>query len=257
MMTAANLRHAFEIILNPFLITMILFAFSLVWLYVRGDGYGVRGVLWFSFLSLYLLSTGWLPGALIYLFERQYEVVKKADPTVRWVAVFGGGHYEEYPGMPANEELTPISIIRLVEGVRLYRQISNAKLLLSGGPVGDSPGTDAGYLAIVASWFQIPKENIVLETTSLNTADEAIAIKKLIGNEPFYLVTSALHMPRAMALCRRQGLHPIAAPANQSFIWKNSHGLRMAIPNHSNISQFSAAWHEILGMIWGKVRGFM
>jgi uncharacterized SAM-binding protein YcdF (DUF218 family) len=253
-----NLHHFLEVITYPFFISFLCLALSILWLLVRGDSYKVRFALVLSLSGLWLFSTGWLPSKMTYALEKQYNAVSQIDTKVRWVVVFGGGHYTAQTGMPAHGELAPVSLSRLIEGVRLYRHIPNAKLILSGGPSSTNKAeTDAAYLATVALWFNIPPSDIVLEPDSSNTADEAIAIKKLVGKEPFYLVTSAVHMPRSMALCRHQGLHPIAAPIGYSFYWNDPSWEKVVLPNYINLSHAGAAWHEILGLTWGRICGLL
>ncbi len=189
---------------------------------------------------------GWLPKNLTHYLEGQYPVVTKADSRVHWIVIFSGGQ-SEVKNFPPNTMLSTVSIDRLVEGVRLYRQIPNAKLLLSGGGEGFETA-EAIRLAQVVSWFNIPKADVVLEVTSENTAAEATAIKPIVQDEPFYLVTSAIHMPRSMALCRAQGLHPIAAPTDFTFYWKGGWE-RTYVPNPYNLYYLSIAMHEVLGRV--------
>ncbi len=109
-------------------------------------------------------------------------------------------------------------------------------------------------MATMATWFSIPREHIILEANSINTVDEAAAIKQWVHQDPFYLVTSPIHMPRSMGLCRKQGLNPVAAPT------ENVGDLRMPwlkaiAPNPGNLENINSAWHEILGGIWAAVTG--
>ena len=243
-------RYLLEALLNPFLICLILFTLSLLWLCFRRDNRIVRGGLLLSLLGLILFSTRWLPDLLITQLENQYVVVTTANPAISWIVVLGGGHSDK-GGVPANDELSSASIVRLVEGVRLYRQLPKATLLLSGGSGYVGKTSEAAYLAILASWFAIPANKLVLETDSINTADEAVAIKKMVHDDFFYLVTSAIHMPRAMALCKQQGLHPVAAPTDFSY----NNGRSMYLPNFHNLAHTNAALHEILGLYWARMRG--
>ena len=212
----------------------------------------VRNGFILTFILLLICSTGWLPRHLSQYLEGQYPIIKKADHHIKWIVILSGGQ-AEFPNTPPNSILNSVSIDRLVEGVRLYRQIPHAKLVLSGGS-SDAKISEAVNLAQVALWFDIPKEYITLETKSINTADEAKELKSIIGKEPFYLVTSAIHMPRAMALCKAQGLHPIAAPTDFSSCWNKKNLKLMLLPSPYNIYYLSVAMHEILGLIVAKLQ---
>lgn len=256
MMTADGFRYLFAAILNPFFLSLLLMALSIIWLWLDGDSRLVRGCLLLSFMMFFLFSTGWVPSMIMNAFEKQNTIVTEPNPAIHWVVVFGGGH--DAGNVPANDVLTSESITRLVEGVRLYRQLPRAKLLLSGGALRSTETiSEAAYLARIVSWFDIPKNNIVLETDSFNTADEAVALKQIVHHEPFYLVTSAVHMPRAMALCRQQGLSPIAAPADFMSLHANKCWEDKYLPNPKNFNYSNTAWHEVLGLVWGKLRGLL
>jgi uncharacterized SAM-binding protein YcdF (DUF218 family) len=257
-MKTLHISHLLEAVFNPYFLSFLLLLFSMVWLWLRGDGWIVRSSLFMALLGFFLFSTGWLPVAITSRLENQYAVVEKPNPEIKWVVVLSGGHNEtKYLGIPANDILSTASLERLVEGVRLYRQIPDAKLLLSGGVSDTKETSEAAYLAKVALWFEVPEEDIVLEADSYNTAEEAIAIKKILHDEPFYLVTSAVHMPRAMALCKYQGLSPIAAPAGLTLKHKKTEWQKVMLPNHANLTHTSTAWHEILGFVWGRLRGLL
>lgn len=240
------IRHVIEMAVNPFFVCLLLFFIFLIFLCLHGNTPLVRNGFILVLILLLLFSTGWLPKILSHKLESQYPVVTKVDSHIHWIVVFSGGK-SEAPNMPPNSLLNSVSLDRLVEGVRLYRLLPHAKLLLSGG--GENIKiAEATRLSQVVAWFDIPKTNIVLETTSVNTADEARAIKPIIKEEPFYLVTSAIHMPRAMALCRAQGLHPIAAPTDFTSYWENGWE-RMVFPNSYNLAYMSIAMHELLGRV--------
>lgn len=70
---------------------------------------------------------------------------------------------------------------------------------MSGGGVFD-PVSNAEIMARVAMEIGVPERDIILESKSKDTKDEARFIKPIVGNEPFVLVTTASHIPRSMAL---------------------------------------------------------
>ena len=252
-MDCAMIRHALEAVFNPYFIGFSLFATLLACLCLWGDSRALRVGFFVVLIGFVLLSTGMLPNAMMQYWGSEYPVVTQANPAIHWVVVFGGGQRKGV-NEPANHLLSTASIKRLVEGVRLYRQLPSATLLLSGGGDLDEQNTEAGHSGVLALWFGIPSDHVVLETQSINTADEAVAIKRWVKQAPFYLVTSSLHMPRAMALCQKQGLKPIAAPAddaNDSAIdWS-----RDWIPHPIHFVAVNRVWHELVGWAWGRISG--
>ncbi|HAT8178530.1 TPA: hypothetical protein JA361_03435 [Legionella pneumophila] len=244
----ALIRHLLEYLINPFFLCVFAIGICIFLLWRRLAPTVTRVLLFIVLIVLLAMSTGWLPSYLTYQLESRYSVVKQINPNVKWVVVLGGGQ-NTGEGMPANDLLTSASIKRLVEGVRLFRALPNAKLLLSGGGSTGEQG-EALLLAELAKWFSIDSEKIVIETVSINTADQARELAAIVHDQPFYLVTSAIHMPRSMALCQQQGLHPIAAPTDFTFFWSTDTWVKMVIPNSYNLAYTSIALHEILGKIW-------
>ncbi len=213
-----------------------------------------------SLLLLFLTSSHWVAWHFDHFLTVRYPPWRvsahslKNAPSV--VVVLGGGSIND-ARLPPVAQLSLVSLDRLIEGIRLYRALApvnpQARLVLSGGgkPAGSG---DAGIMRQVALSLGIPGSAMRLETRSLDTASQARRLKPMLGTHPFLLVTSAVHMPRAIALFQAQGLHPIAAPSDRL-------GLGMAPrwqawqPDPANLNDFTAAWHEILGRAWAGLRG--
>jgi uncharacterized SAM-binding protein YcdF (DUF218 family) len=248
-------KHLLELILNPFFLLFFLLLLCIILgskNTSRARGWG-RGILIGIWVLLVIFSTGWIPLAITKHLEATYPVVQQVNPKIKWVVVLGGGHYENLsPKMPANDLLSGASIKRLVEGVRLLRQLPDARLVLSGGGEPE-PFSEAMFLKQLSEWFSIPSGKIVVESKSLNTADQARILVSMLHQEPFYLVTSAIHMPRSMLLCQQQGLHPIAAPTDFTFFWNDSNQAKIIVPNAYNFYYFTIAMHEILGRFWARL----
>lgn len=247
----AFLRHVIELFVNPFFICVLVLGLSVFFLWRNRAMHFVRVALLFVFLVLLLISTGWLPRYLTYHLESQYPVINKVNQDIRWIVVLSGGQ-SNVPGLPANDLLSSASIKRLIEGIRIHQMLPAATLVLSGGgSTGEQP--EALLLKQLAELLSIPAKDLVLETRSINTADQARELKAIVHDEPFYLVTSAIHMPRSIALCEQQGLHPVAAPTDFTFFWTTESLVKMTIPNVYNLSYFSIALHELLGRAWASV----
>lgn len=244
------IRHSLELMLNPFFLLFLLLLCSL--LLVRKNKRAGRGLLALCLGIVLLFSTGFIPRQLTSCLESSYPVVNKPNPNIKWVVVLGGGHFA-IEGLSANNLLSGASIKRLVEGVRLFEQLPKGRLLLSGG--GETKHySEAVLLQQLSRWFAVPAEKITLEDRALNTEEQAKALVSFLHKEPFYLVTSAIHMPRSMFLCQQQGLNPIAAPTDYTLYWNDRNQTKMLIPNAVNFYYFNIAMHELLGRSWALLR---
>lgn len=243
-------RHLMESFFNPFFIILIFFACLLFFLYKERKSSLLKEFL-ALFMVMIILGLGFIPQKITQLMENKYPIIHTPSSAIHWIVVLSGGQAQG-TDKPANMMLYGASVKRLVEAVRIYRQLPQVKLLLSGGGVNQEI-PEAKRLAILANWFDIPAADIVLENVALNTAEEAREIKKIINDTPFYLVTSAMHMHRAMLLCKNQGLNPIAAPTDFTQFWQDERWEKRFIPNAHNLVYLSIALHELLGLAWGKV----
>lgn len=251
-------RQSIESIVNPFSCLLILLCVSIFWSYKHAHYLRWRKGFFCVLIGILIFSTSWLPRWMAYQLQKQYPVVATPDPRVHWIVVLGGGQkeYEKNLTIPTNHLLNYATVSRLLEGVRLYRKIPGATLILSGGSKYlDASRSEAAHMAELTRWFKIPSHAILLEKTSFNTVDEIIAIKAWIKQEPFYLVTSAIHMPRAMALCKKQGLHPLAAPADYPYDWQYQSWSRHWQPSPFNLVITNNVWHEFAGRMYERVRG--
>ena len=170
--------------------------------------------------------------------------------TPGWIVILGGGNVED-SALPPLQQLSPASASRLGEGLRLHRLFPEAKLLLSGGTV------HSRTLASAAQSLGEPRDRMELVPDVRDTEDEARAAHALLGQQRFVLVTSATHMPRAMALFRKAGMNPIPAPADylgDNEPWSVRHLLNL-FPHAYAAVLVERALHEYLGLVWTKLRG--
>jgi uncharacterized SAM-binding protein YcdF (DUF218 family) len=168
----------------------------------------------------------------------------------RWIVVLGGGHSYSRQ-LPANSALNVSTLARLVEATRLKRLVPKAKMILSGGFGGSI--THAEILADTAVALGVPREDLVLEKRTFDTADEAHFISPIVGQDPFILVSSASHLPRAVALFRKQGKDPLPSPAD--FTTGPGWSLESFFPSSTSLGKLERASHEYVGWIWSRLRG--
>jgi len=174
---------------------------------------------------------------------------------IKFIVVLGGGHTTD-PEMPITSQIGSSSLVRLIDGIRIYRKHPDANLILSGGIVFD-PIPEAETMARVAKAIGVPEGDIILESRSKDPKDQARLIKPIVGNKKFVLVTSASHMPRSMALFRKLGMNPIPSPTDHRVMNAQGLGPGSFFPSPGNLEKSQAAIHEYLGMTWARIKGQM
>jgi uncharacterized SAM-binding protein YcdF (DUF218 family) len=168
-------------------------------------------------------------------------------PAPEYVVVLGGA-FAPSVELPVTAALEPDAVVRLAEGIRLLRQLPGARLIVSGGAVNDNPPSARGY-ARAAIALGVPASSIIILDEPRDTGAEINAIHSLIGDATVLLVTSAVHMPRAMAHCTRTGLHAIAAPTGNRTRSPGSWTLNAWVPSGSSLRNTELAMHEYFGLL--------
>ncbi len=206
-------------------------------------------------ILLTTISYGAVSDMLLRPLESKYSPITDASAfsNVKWVVVLAGGHSTD-PKLSITDQLSGTSLVRLIEGIRLHKELSNSKLLLSGGSAFSST-SEADIMAKMAIALGIDKNDLVLESKSKDTKDQASFIHNIIGNDKFILVTSASHMARSMALFQSKGMNPIPAPTGYQVKKIQKINPSMFFPSAKGIDKMERVVYEYLGTAWARLRG--
>ncbi len=248
------LKKLISVLLQPLSISLILLLIgfcSLLWTRWRKTGISllISGAVVLLIFSLNPIGSG-----LLNHLEDQYQPLVTMPSNVKYIVVLGGGSGGRYR-YPPNTRISSASLSRLIEGIRLYRQAPNTTLILSGGRVFGSPA-EATVMNNTAVALGVARNHMLIEAGSKDTRHEALRLKSILKNKPFVLVTSASHMPRAMALFKKLGMHPIPAPT-QYLAKQNCYSLRYYLPSVSSLIHSDIAIHEYVGILWSQIKGYM
>lgn len=148
---------------------------------------------------------------------------------------------------------------RLLTALLLARRYPTARLLHAGRtPLHEDEGETTTASDVAASLFiaaGLEPGRLTLESRSTNTCESAREVARLVAPEPgetWLLVTSAVHMPRAVACFRAAGLELRPVPVD----FRQSGGfnpLSASVP--ANLDALDLAAHEWLGLAYYRVRG--
>jgi uncharacterized SAM-binding protein YcdF (DUF218 family) len=157
---------------------------------------------------------------------------------------------------------------RLLYAAKLYRDGKAPIVILSGGqlPWRKALPPLSAEMAEVIEIMGVPSYAVIQESESGNTYQSATRTKALLEERnlrQILLVTSALHMPRAMALFRQQGIQTISAPtdfvststrlADDRSSWQ---GLIIALlPSADALERTTQALRELLGSAVYRIAG--
>ena len=174
-------------------------------------------------LLLWMFSLGLVSQGLWRWLEAPWQ--RRAATAAPWadaIVVLSGGRHPA-PGAARVSEWDDPD--RFLAGLDLYRAGKAPRLLFTGGASPFRPGQppEGQRFLQEARHLGIPASAMASTPAVVNTAQEAIAIRRLLGprsptptaaSPRILLVTSAFHMRRAQRLFERQGLKVVPFPVD-------------------------------------------
>lgn len=114
----------------------------------------------------------------------------------------------------------------------------------------------------------VPKSAVIQESSSANTYENAVDVKAILEARKLHkvlLVTSALHMSRALALFKHQGIDAIAAPcdfSSSALAWEANTSSWQAlatglIPDVANLTSTTKSIKEMVGIAVYRLMGLL
>lgn len=147
--------------------------------------------------------------------ENRFPAWSPSGAPLSGIIVLGGA-IDPDASAERGEPVIGQSVQRLTVLRKLARELPALPIVYSGGNGSLAGGPSEADVALtVLQDLGIPRERIVLERQSRNTAENATFSAELLKPQPgqhWLLVTSAQHMPRAVGCFRRAGFNVEAYP---------------------------------------------
>ncbi|WP_420814651.1 YdcF family protein [Paraburkholderia susongensis] len=195
----------------------------------------------------WLLAAGWLTAPLLDLAQphRQSAAPAAFAPRTAIILLGGGTIYDDDDVLvPPRDVLSRIEV-----SARSYaackRTATTCQVIVSGGNPQRHSATEADTYLPYLLRQQIPRTDIVLESTSRTTYENARNVSAIVGNSRYdtvILVTSAYQMPRALLDFHRFGITP------QPLISSARHARLGVLPRYDNLVAAEIALHELIGI---------
>lgn len=226
-------------------------------------------LMFFVVIVLWLAGNRWVSLGLARSLEWQY--LPQAElPSADAIVLLGGS--TEPALSPRTQVEVNSAADRIIHAAELYHAGKAPVILLSGGSIDwlpESSGSPAQQMAVILQMLDVPQEALWLDTKSLNTYENALCSREILeehGIQKVLLVTSAMHMPRSVALFEKQGIEVIPAPADFTVTeegWNNLYtasletALISIFPNASSLSLTTNVLKEYFGMAVYRMRGWI
>jgi uncharacterized SAM-binding protein YcdF (DUF218 family) len=177
-------------------------------------------------------------------------------PRVDGVVALGGAVEEDIfadRGTPALNAAAE----RMTEFLALARTFPGARLVFTGGSgrIVAARATQADEARAQFDELGLPPARVTFEGASRSTWQNAVLARRAVRPAPgqtWLLVTSALHMPRALGAFRAAGWAVLPWPVGYKTL---RHGLRWIEPPSQRIGLLEAALHEWVGLLAYRISG--
>lgn len=221
-----------------------------------------------ALVVLLVFSNPWASDQLVQSLEWRYspqEDYVEADAIV----LLGGGTRPHLPPRPISEMNEAGD--RMVYAAQLYHEDVAPVIVASGGFIEFYgtlvPETDAMTEILLA--LGVPQDAILPEDRSRNTYENAVYVRDLLdqfGANEIVLVTSAMHMPRSVAIFEHQGFVVRPAPVDY-FITRGVPGMTTdsgwvgraleMLPSAEHLDRSTRALREYIGIAVYRLRGWL
>lgn len=207
---------------------------------------------------LLLMAFGPVGHMLVVPLETRFAAPPDDAAPPDGIVVLGGSIDQElsaqYGGASFNQAAE-----RVIAPLELRRRYPRARLVFTGGSAALRPSTLTEAWAVRRFWRAVGLDqgDVVYEDRSRNTFENALFTRDLVKpkeGERWLLVTSAMHMPRAVGVFRKVGFPVIAYPVD---FRTNGEFWRAGVPadTGTGVSMVENAMHEWLGLIAYRLTG--
>ena len=206
------------------------------------------GLILVGSLAHLLFSSGLTASLLMSPLEYRYPpIVDLASFDDIEVAVVLTAFATDDRKMPLSSRAGSSAVYRILEAARLARDGNVKTIIVSGDPVA------APIMRDLLVSIGLPESMIRTDAKSHHTVESASNLSGELADKPFFLVTSAGHMPRALGVFRQVGVDPIPAPTDFQLPQDATHASVFPSPFHLYVSDLAV--REYLGLLWYRMTG--
>lgn len=250
--------------LSPLVIALALWAVAL-WLGWRGRRRSGAVLGLAGFIGLWVVATPWMAHHLAQGLEQRFPAIPVARaPVADAILVLGGALGGASPPVRPSFDLGSAAD-RIWHAAALFRAGKAQWVLVAGGNQSGQSGLQLEAEAIreMLLTLGVPDSAIRMEGVSRNTienAQESRALVKAVGAKRVILVTSAMHMPRALAnvekALRNEGVAVLPSSTDVEGLPDTLHPVGRWLPDAFALALSTRALKEYLALLPGWAAGY-
>ena len=246
----------FWIVANPVNIYVFLVTLGTILLFTRFRRFG-RNLVLVATVSMLFFAILPIGGWLTEKLENRFPVNPDIPGDIAGIIVLGGTINQHItatrrqPALSAGGE-------RFTEFMYLARRFPNVRLIFTGGSgsLTDQSLKEADAARVFFTRMGMGNGRVLYERNSRNTVENAEFSRELAGEtigRKWVLVTSALHMPRAVGVFRKAGWNVVPYPVD--YFTDGSGSFQPGFRPLGSMVSMNRAGHEWIGLIAYRLLG--
>lgn len=219
-----------------------------------------KRLLLISLIVFFVISNGFIITKIISWYESPLTPIAKLSNYDIGIVLGGAARIVE---IDTNRLFLGPSGDRIVQAIQLYKLGKIKKIFFSGG-AGNLTGERTPESVMVKRYLLsigIPDSDLIFEEKSRNTYENAVFTKEILKKNSldkcsFLLITSSLHMPRSLAIFKKQNIDVVPFSIDQLYDPSYREIDFYIAPKTESIQMFENLIHEIIGYITYKIMGY-
>jgi len=212
------------------------------------------GLLWILLWSL-PISALYFGG----LLENHYRYLGPTEAQKTDAVIVLGGNTQNNRSNWFEPYSRLTAVDRIDRAADLYFEKKSQHIIVSGGSL-EGPISEAHGMARVLRQKGVPEAAIVLENDSRNTYENALFSQKILQRQQWTsvaVVTSALHMPRAIATFKKLGIDAIPSNIAPQIVIPASAQFNRWLPHTRSLEASRSIIKEYFGLLGYWLRGWI
>jgi uncharacterized SAM-binding protein YcdF (DUF218 family) len=206
-----------------------------------------------SLFIFYFFSNDFIFNEIVKIWEEPYLSIPTITKQYKAGILLGG--FSEYDRQTKIHNFKK-EADRLIYTLQLYNLKIINKIIISGGN-GMLVGNRYKEAQTIQEFLiknKISEKDIIIESKSRNTKENALYTAKIVDKKYEYLlITSAIHMKRSQLCFKKAGIKTIPFTVDNRMSYRSQNIERIILPSAKTLERWEELIHEIIGYYVYKI----
>lgn len=222
---------------------LLVFFAILRWKHSRGD----HSLVIIGLVIIWFLGMKPLPHILVKSLEDRYHppsISELRNRQIKHIVILSGGETFRKNKELITSQFSNATLLRMIGGLELAAELGDGIHIICSG--GSRHLKQSRMMAEFGKKIS-PQQLFFAHSGAHQTSQHPNSVRPFVEDRSFVLVTSAVHMPRAMLYFKRAGMEPIPYPVAYAF--SSDFSWRDLIPKVGNLRGYRSWLYETEGLL--------